>query len=69
MVVEVEPAASQAGWRRYRVRLERGARCGPWFPWAVVDADAIARLAERAGLEVRALYPIAEEARWFAHLR
>ena len=68
VVVEVEPAASQAGWRRYRVRLERGARSGPWFPWAVVDADAIARLAVPAGFELRRLQPIAEEGRWFAHL-
>lgn len=68
VVVEVE-AAAQAGWRRYTVRLERGARSGPWFPWAVVDADAIARLAQRAGLELRRLQPIVEEGRWFAHLR
>jgi len=68
VVVEVEAPASQAGWRRYRVRLERGARSGPWFPWAVVDADAIARLAVPAGFELRRLQPIAEEGRWFAHL-
>ena len=69
VVVEVEPPDSGAGWRRYRVRLERGARSGPWFPWAVVDAGAIARLAARAGLELRRLQPIPEEGRWFAHLR
>lgn len=69
VVAEVEPPAPGAGWRRYRVRLERGARSGPWFPWAVVDANAIARLAAGAGLALRQLQPIPEEGRWFAHLR
>lgn len=69
VVVEVEPPASlRTGWRRYTVRLERGDRSGPWFPWAVVDADAIADLAPRAGLQLQTLHPIAEEGRWFAHL-
>jgi SAM-dependent methyltransferase len=69
VVVEVEAPASQAGWRQYRVRLERDGRSGPWFPWAVVGAGAIARLARSAGLELRRLEPIVEEGRWFAHLR
>jgi SAM-dependent methyltransferase len=75
VVVEVDPPATAraagplAGWRRYRVRLERGRARGPWFDWAVVDASAIAGLAGSAGLELLRLQPIAEEARWFAHLR
>jgi hypothetical protein len=69
VVAEVEPPGSQGGWRRHAVRLERGDRSGPWFPWAVVDAGAIAGLAVPAGLALHALQPVAEEARWFAHLR
>jgi len=74
IVVEVEapPAMIRfrdgAGWQRYRVRLERGDRSGPWFDWAVVGTGGIAGLAARAGLELRRLQPIAEEGRWFAHL-
>jgi SAM-dependent methyltransferase len=81
IVVEVEPPAGgraaplrlpsprrDDGWRRYRVRLERGASSGPWFNWAVVDADAIARLATEAGLQLVRLQHIATEDRWFAHL-
>jgi hypothetical protein len=56
------------GWRHYRVRLERGPRHGPWFSWAVVDADAIAGLAAAAGLELVRLQHVAAEDRWFAHL-
>ena len=68
VVAEVEAPAPGQGWRRYRVRLERGARSGPWFPWAVVDAGAVVALAALAGLELRCLQPIPEEGRWFAHL-
>ena len=72
VVAEVEaPAGSgsgPSGWRRYRVRLERGQRHGPWFHWAVVDAGAIAGLAAAAGLQLLRLQPIAAEGRWFAHL-
>lgn len=68
VVAEVDPPASPAGWRRYRVRLERGGRSGPWFPWAVVGTGAIARLAADAGLHLLRLQPIPEEGRWFAHL-
>ncbi|HYT38252.1 MAG TPA: DUF2064 domain-containing protein [Acidimicrobiia bacterium] len=60
--------APSPGWRRYRVRLERGPHHGPWFSWAVVHADAIAALADAAGLELRHLQPIAAEGRYFAHL-
>jgi SAM-dependent methyltransferase len=67
VVVEVEAPAG-AGCRQYRVRLERGRQHGPWFHWAVVDADAIAGLAGTAGLELLRLHRIAAEGRWFAHL-
>jgi SAM-dependent methyltransferase len=70
VVVEVEAPSrgTSPGWRRYRVRIERGQRYGPWFKWAVVDADAIASLAAAAGFELRRLQHIAAEGRWFAHL-
>jgi SAM-dependent methyltransferase len=72
IVVEVEapsPAPrGHQGWRRYTVRLERGEVHGPWFGWAVVDAQAVAGLAVAAGLDVLRLHTIASEKRWFAHL-
>jgi SAM-dependent methyltransferase len=68
VVVEVEAPSSTTGWRRHRVRLERGPVHGPWFSWAVVGAPAVAGLAVAAGLEVRRLQHITEERRWFAHL-
>jgi len=61
-------ARPDAGWRRYRVRLERGDRSGPWFMWAVVDADGIAGLATAAGLQLLRLEHIVPESRWFAYL-
>jgi SAM-dependent methyltransferase len=67
--VIVEVLNPGPGWRHYRVRLERGGQYGPWFSWAVVDADAIADLADAAGLELLRLQHIAAEGRWFAHLR
>jgi SAM-dependent methyltransferase len=66
--VVVEVVGPGAGWRPYRVRLERGQQRSPWFDWAVVDADAIGGLAVSAGLEVRHLHHVAAEGRWFAHL-
>lgn len=69
VLVEVEPPnAAAAGWRPYRARLERGPRHGPWFGWAVVGADAIAGLAESAGLRFGGFEPTVSESRWFAHL-
>jgi SAM-dependent methyltransferase len=67
IVVEVEPPSGE-GWQRYRARLERGDRHGPWFTWAVVDADGIATLAPAAGLSLLRLQHVAAEGRWFAHL-
>jgi len=66
VVVEVD--APGTGWSRHRARLERGAEHGPWFPWAVVGADAIGAVAEDAGLEVQKVEPASGEPRWFAHL-
>jgi SAM-dependent methyltransferase len=80
VMVEVEAPASariaphpsatrpDAGWRPYRVRLERGDQSEPWFMWAVVDADAIAGFATAAGLQLLRLEHIVAENRWFAHL-
>jgi len=73
VVAEVEAPAARtpgprSGWRRYRVRLERGHACSPWFSWAAVDGDAIAGVAAAAGLKLLRLQPLAEEGRWFAHL-
>jgi SAM-dependent methyltransferase len=71
IVAEVETPAGgpgQTGWRRYRARLERGPSHGPWFSWAVVDADAVAGLAADADLELLRLEHIVAEGRWFAHL-
>lgn len=67
VVVEVERPSGQ-GWRRYRARLERGDHHGPWFTWAVVDADGIAAVASAAGLSLRRLQHVNAEGRWFAHL-
>jgi len=66
--VVVEVLGPGAGWRPYRVRLERGRQHSPWFRWAVVDADAIGGLAAGAGLEVRHVQHVTAEGRWFAHL-
>jgi SAM-dependent methyltransferase len=66
--IVVEVLAPGPGWRSHRVRLERAGQHGPWFTWAVVDADAIAGLAGAAGFELLHLRPIAAEHRWFAHL-
>jgi SAM-dependent methyltransferase len=72
ILVEVEapsPAPSgHPGWRRYTVRLERGSVHGPWFSWAVVDAQAVAGLAVAAGLDILRRHTIASEQRWFAQL-
>lgn len=67
-IVVVEVMGPGPGWRRHRVRLERGPHRSPWFSWAVVDSHAIAGLAIAAGLEVQRLQHLAAEGRWFAHL-
>jgi SAM-dependent methyltransferase len=64
VLVEVEPPGT--GWRTPRVRLERGDHLSPWFPWALVGADAIGTVADDAGLRVAQLEHVG--GRWFAHL-
>jgi SAM-dependent methyltransferase len=54
------------GLRAARVRLERGAVRGSWFPWAHVGVDAVAGPAAAAGLEVTATWE--QDGRWFAGL-
>jgi len=65
LVAEVD--APGVGWRTCRARLERDEQRGPWFAWTVVGADAIASVAEDAGLSVTAMMRGAER-RWFAYL-
>jgi len=65
VVVEVEPPGT--GWRRVKAWFERHDHRGSSFDWAVVGADAIADVAEAAGLGVAALAPTGS-GRWFAHL-
>lgn len=50
VLTELDPPGT--GLRAGRVRLERGAERGSWFPWAHVGADAVDGPAEAAGLEV-----------------
>ena len=42
------------GW----VRLESSRTIGPWFRWASVGVDCVARLADEAGLRVAGVHPI-----------
>jgi len=48
VVAEVEPPGSATG--PLTVRLEVGDDEGPWFPWAVVGADAWSSVCTRAGI-------------------
>jgi SAM-dependent methyltransferase len=64
VIVEVEAAGT--GWRTCRARLERAGEVSTWFAWSVVGADAVAGLAERAGLELGSLEHA--DGRCFAHL-
>ena len=66
IIAEVEGPG--AGLARHRARLERGATCGPWFPWAVVGTDALPGVAAAAGLCVAAVVAAPAERRWFARL-
>jgi len=64
VLVEVDPPGH--GWETRRVRVEHGDDVGPWFDWAVVDADAIGLVAAAAGLRLTRLEQAGD--RWFAHL-
>ena len=63
-VVEVAPPGT--GLRRFDARVERGAECTGWFPWAVLGADAVAEVAAPAGLVPTDLH--ADDGRWFVEL-
>jgi SAM-dependent methyltransferase len=65
-VVIAEVEAQGTGWRTCRARLERAGEVSTWFHWSVVGADAVADLAERAGLGLRALERVDD--RCFARL-
>lgn len=64
VLAELDPPGT--GLRATRVRLERGAERGSWFPWAHVAVDAVAAPAAAAGLEVAATWEC--DGRWFAGL-
>jgi len=64
VIAEVD--AERTGWRTGKARLERAGEVSTWFRWSVVGADAVAELAEGAGLRLRALEHT--DARCFAHL-
>ena len=50
VLVEVE--GEGARWRRDELRIELGAECSEWFPWASVPVEAVSVLAEGAGLSL-----------------
>lgn len=52
--------------RRFPARVERDHVVSAWFPWAVVGADALARMAE--GLGMVHLETVEDEGRWFVDL-
>jgi SAM-dependent methyltransferase len=64
VLAELDPPGT--GLRADRVRLERGAERGSWFPWAHVGVDAVAGPARTAGLEMDATWE--RDGRWFASL-
>ena len=67
VVAEVE--APGTGLRRMRARLEGpsiGETPGPWFPWALVGADAAVDMAAAAGTSLQAISET-PSGRWFAH--
>lgn len=64
LVVEVEPPGP--GLHRVAVRLERGDQTSDWFPWALVDTEAIDPLATEAGFTVGRT--VEDEGRWFTDL-
>jgi SAM-dependent methyltransferase len=52
--VDCQTNGVRMGW----VRLESASATGPWFPWATVGVDSIARIAGEAGLRVGAVHPL-----------
>ena len=64
ILVEIDPPGERT-WRGF-VRLHYADRHSSPFPWAGVAADAIAAVADRAGL--RTCDTWTEGSRWFARL-
>ena len=50
VLAELDPSTS--GVRYGSARLLRGDDAGPWFPWCRVGPDAVATIADRAGLRL-----------------
>lgn len=65
VVAEVAPPGTV--WRRLTAWFERDELRSESFPWAIVGVDAIASLADSAGLAVTSLRQT-PSGRWFAHL-
>lgn len=65
LLVELEAPSVQT--RAVNLRLEGPSDVSEWFPWAWVGVDAIAPIAETAGMKVSDLWSAGE--RWFAQLR
>lgn len=61
VVAELGPPGCRT--ERLAVRVEHGGGTGPWFPWALVGADAWRALAEDAGFETADVAPVG--GRWF----
>lgn len=51
VLLDLEPPGT--GLRSSRVQLRHGGRASDWFPWAWLGVDAVATVAEAAGLAVR----------------
>ncbi|HEX6521019.1 MAG TPA: methyltransferase domain-containing protein [Streptosporangiaceae bacterium] len=64
-VVEVQPPGTEL--RSEQVRLRHGDQESPWFPWAYVGMDQIAKLAAEAGLAIGETWNA--HGRWFGVLR
>lgn len=65
VLVELEPPSVRS--RSVKLRLEGPSDVSEWFPWAWVGVDAIAPIAEAAGMKVSDLWSVG--GRWFAQLR
>lgn len=66
-IVLVELGRPGSGSGSARARLEAGAECSRWFPWARVPAEEIGSVAGASGLVVEREWSCGE--RWFARLR
>jgi SAM-dependent methyltransferase len=64
-VVEVQSPGTEL--RSEQVRLRHGDQESPWFPWAYVGVDQIAKLAAEAGLAIAETWDA--HGRWFGVLR